>query len=111
MTKVRWMEPFVVPPTVDSCYKQMAEMGTTYGHLLEAKLHHWEERSAELRSLNPKCRDGIEPSVAAVLPEKYHPDVHRELLRSSGASDSVVDHIHDPKRFQDEWSQPLHVVL
>ena len=72
---------------------------------LEAQLQHWEGRSEELRKQNCDWRDHVHPSVAAVLPPDYHPDVHRALLQASGAKAQVVDKILKGFSAHGSWRQ------
>ena len=57
---------------------------------------------ANSKATQPDWRQELHPDVADVLPDKYHPQVHRELLRVAGASESIVDSITQGFRLSDK---------
>ena len=71
----------------------MKNLENHYGNWLEAKLGYWESRSEFLRKTNPDWRDKVPKGVAAVLPPRYHPDVHREMLQAAGDTGTIVNQI------------------
>ena len=92
-TKLPWESSKPVPPTIASCYEHMKNLDNHYGSWLEAKLGYWESRSECLRKGNPNWRDKVPKGVAAVLPPRYHPDVHREMLQAAGDTGTIVNQI------------------
>ena len=95
-TKLPWFNTPEVPPTIQSSFEMMEMLGDQYGSWLWATLAYWRSRNDCIRANNTTWRDEIQkerPGVAAVLPENYHPDTHRELLSAAGVDTTVVDQI------------------
>ena len=66
-----------------------------YGNWLEGKLGYWESRCDFLRKNNPNWRDEVPKGVAAVLPPRYHPDVHRGMLQAAGDTGDMVNQLKE----------------
>ena len=72
----------------------MKNLGGEYGNWLEAQVQHWEKVGKRLETENPNWRKEVaDPTVANVLPPKYNPHLHRELLRQAGADPNIVDEV------------------
>lgn len=71
----------------------MKNLDSHYGNWLEAKLNYWKNHSGFLRAANPNWRSETPKGVAPVLPPKYHPVIHREMLRATGDTGDIVNQI------------------